>query len=433
MDDDDEPHPHPKRSNRGRPVGSDVFRRVARARERAAAEAELPQAAALAVRTSIEKARDALAEKRRQKQLVEQVQVFDIPKGSNHHLMQFGDLESMSTIQDDLQQKLVKSAMHAIRSDHQCSEQELASVQLNPEIQTMSFKTLASTTGDSNVNKKFLAIGQAFLETACFLWNLLFAMLVKVSNCTRFDGAFGHSDSSSSGSGDLQSVQPLLTCIRLRYDETPTKVRVDDPRVKQILGGGRSSQIVMHLDEESKSTSSLHAKILQTECFVGVLMQYRSQKTGETKYSFISGQVPTPLCALKSTTGANTAAALHRIMDRLPAVQELSRHSKFSVRHSCSDQAGANIKAERFLSDDFPHMSKLHTLCDVHKLYRVTRSSMTVIDFDISGLLSFALSMGEPGSVSTIHQSLVRIFMKKLVPWPLPLPRLMLLVCCLHC
>lgn len=218
-----------------------------------------------------------------------------------------------------------------------------------------------------------------------------------------------HDPSAESESGKEQ--RPLLCCIRLRYDETPTKVRVDDPNVDP--DADKDSKESESTAVTKSSLSSLHAKVLQIECSVGMLL--RTTVGSKYKYTFVTGRLPTPLFALKSTTARNTSAALMRVLDQLPEIKTIGQHSKFFFRHSCSDQAQANMAAERSLASEYSDAVPLHFLCDVHRLYRVTRASMSGVDFDVSGILSFALALGEPGSAAALRKTLNAIFAEHLV------------------
>ena len=349
--------------------------------------------------SAIERAREALKQKRdraRQERESQPSSVCGIANtGTSHVLASFGDLHTINAVGDELQHKLVKTMAHAMKSENhiQCSDTELASVQMTGDFLSMNYKALARTTGEHNIPRRVLAIGQALLEMSYYVWNLLFMMILNMCKSP----------------GDVFSTRPLLTCVRLRYDETPSKVRVDDP-------SGLAHSDDSHTVETS--TSCQHAKVLQIECLVGVLLQDHDLSTGATLHTFISGEIPVPLFALHSTSGENTASALRQVLQSLPMVHETCRDSTFSFRHSSSDAAGANLKAERILSSEFRHMTHIPILCDIHKLHRATRSSMGGADFDVSGLLSFALALSEAGSVQRLHQVLGKIIMKRLVPHP---------------
>lgn len=379
---------------RGRPAGSNFLREHAARSERAAHQNQHEHSDS---RSGIEHARFVLQQQRAARASEVQSRpetVFGVARGSGSQdvLTQYGDLHSINTVGSTLQHDMLKSMAHSITSDRvSCSDQELVSVQLSGEMPNMNLSNLGKTTKESNIPTRFLAIGQAVLEMFYIAWNLLFRMLIKMCRNTDYDP-------------ELTS-RPLVACVRLRYDETPTKVRVDDPQTDGA---------------PSTSCNATHAKIFQVECAVGTLVQTTNNRTKETTRSFVFGEIPTPLYALQTTNGANTAAALSDVLQSLPEFQDLCRDSKFSFRHSCSDQAPANMKAERLLNSQFGDSMKLiHTLCDVHKLYRCTRTSMSGVDQDVSGLLSFALSLGDPGSIPILHQSLAKIFLKRLVPCPI--------------
>ena len=385
-----------EKPRRGRPVGSIFFRCAARAAARVAHDHQQQAQPQLSQLSPIEYARHVLHEKREAKKKASQQQgqpssVFGI-KGEPLAIMGgYGDLHSISSIGNDVQHKLMRSMVQSTADGIRCEDTELVSVHLSGDLTTMNFANLSKTTKEHNITNKVLACGQALLEMSCFAWNILFLMLLKMC--------------SQQQTG--KSTRPLMTCVRLRYDETPSKVRVDDPQISTGEGTGKTEKI---------STSTLHAKVLQTECMVGLLMQNINTSDGTKSHTFVSGQVATPLRALHRVTGANTAAALEEVLTSLHSLRDVAGQSKFNFRHSCSDQAAANMKAERILSSKYHEFTQVHTLCDVHKLYRCTKSSMSAVDRDVSGLLSFAFSVGAPGSVSRLHQCIAKIFAERLVP-----------------
>lgn len=382
-----------ERPKRGRPVGSNFFRSAARAAARVAHDHQEQQQPQLSHLSPIEYARHVLHEKREaKKQPGQPSSVFGIKGDRLNILTAYGDLHSISSIGNNEQHKLMRAMVQSRADGICCEDTELVSVHLSGDLTTMNFANLSKTTKEHNITNKVLAFGQALLDTSCFAWNVLFMMLLKMC-CQQQTVDNGK--------------RPLMTCVRLRYDETPSKVRVDDPQISIGEGTEKTEKI---------SSSSLHAKVLQTECMVGVLIQNINTSDGTKTHTFVSGQVATPLRALHRVTGANTAAALEEVLTSLPTLRDIAGQSKFNFRHSCSDQATANMKAERILSSKFREFTDVHTLCDVHKLFRCTKSSMSAVDRDVSGLLSFAFSVGAPGSVSRLHQCLAKIFAERLVP-----------------
>lgn len=204
-------------------------------------------------------------------------------------------------------------------------------------------------------------------------------------------------------------LKPILLCIRLRFDETPTRVRIVANSSECVVDGA----VETPQGAPSSESSSLHTKVMQVEYGLGLLWYDYDSK----KYNWIFGEVPTALRAVQSTNGANTAKCLRDVIDSVPGLQNFAFEEdfKFCIRHSCSDAYSANFVAERMLTREMPSWVSAHTLCDVHKLYTATKTSMATVDWDVSGLLNLSLALSGAGSISTLRQILARLFGEKLV------------------
>lgn len=294
----------------------------------------------------------------------------------------YGDLVSCATAGSSTQQKVLEAVVSAAGHD---TSDVLVEKLFDGAMHTMSFRALESLTGERNFYRRIIAVARAVQEASCYMWSLLLAMA-------------GNLVSSS------PDLQPLLWIVRLRYDETPTKVRVEEPEVDTLLGKDGKAHI------ESTSTAATHAKLLQVEFSCGLLMQ----NVATQQHTLVTEQIPACLFPLKSTSGENTALALMRVLNSVYGLREFASKCKFAIRHSCSDAAQANFKAERILTSQFPDWVPLHTVCDIHKLYRITRTAMSSLDFDVSGILSFALALADPGSAAALRQTLGGIISRKL-------------------
>ena len=298
--------------------------------------------------SSIEYARKILQEKRKRRE--DELALLsaatgtpsNIPKHEHDALREYGDFISTHTVGSELQAKLFQ-AVGTARSQNICTDDAVVDNALNGSMQTMSFRALQSITKESNLGRRLVAIARAVLEAGFYLWALFFVLIMKMCNT---DHAAG---------GDSR-FKLLLCCVVLRYDETPTRVRVDESNDLNCLDSD--------LLQEPSSTSATHAKILQVEQGFGVLLVDSSTGT----YSFVKGQVPTGLFALKSTDGKTTSKALLRVLKSINGLKDIGRKCKFRVRHSCTDQAKSNYSAERLVTAQFPDWLLHHTPCDVHAL-----------------------------------------------------------------
>ena len=229
------------------------------------------------------------------------------------------------------------------RKNNVQTDDDLIKKMTEGSLTTTSFRTVERDLGEKNFGRRSLAIASAFLEFSCYMANLFIVMITNM--CTNSKGA----------------IEPIMLFFKLRYDETPTKVRVQDPAHDiQHAADSKSSHVdPLMLAVAPSEVSSLHAKILQIECSVGIL----TRDIQSDKCSYMSIGVPTSLMALEATTGENIEAALMHVINCVPELQK--RHSlyKLCIRHSCSDQAASNFKAERLLSAKMPGYATCHTLC----------------------------------------------------------------------
>lgn len=298
-------------------------------------------------------------------------------------LSAYGDSISTKTVGSDLQQHIVTALQCATQSGICGDDDKLVDHALNGGMQTMSFKAFTAMTDEMNINRRLLAIARAVLEASCYLWSLFLMLLINM--CIK----------------SQHQLKPILCCLRLRYDETPTRVRVDDVQEEQVEGTDFNEQT---------STAATHAKILQVEFACTLLLEDTCNQT----YTMFCGQIPTSLFALKSTNGRTTSQALLRVLKSCTGLEDIGRQCKYQIRHSCSDQAKSNYTAERFVSGEFPEWLSFHTPCDIHRLYRSTRTSMRGLDYDVSGLISFALALGDPGSAAVLRNKLGQIIARRL-------------------
>lgn len=383
-------------AKRGRPLGSSVLREWIKENVDGQAEEnqERQPEHSIARARAIKLAR--IAEKKdAESKLAPIAAAANMTTSALNSLDAFGDPVDVSTIGNALQQNVVKAMGTAMASPNIECEDKLIQLQMKGGMYAMSFKAVSAITGESNIGRRTLSVAQAALELAFWAWNMFFKTIWSMIKGGKDQGA----DSSA-----------VMTVTKLRYDETPTKCRVDDPKLDPALVVGKSEN---ELQEPQGSTFASHAKILQVECEVGVLLASKSDESG-VRYTMVQGQLPAPLFALQETSGQNISGALRRVLDRLPEVQNVGRESKFNFRHSCSDQAQSNMKAEKLLSSQYTDAETIHTLCHVHRLYRCIQTAMTGFDGDVSGMLSFALALANPGSAAGLRQALAKIFCRRL-------------------
>ena len=266
--------------------------------------------------------------------------------------------------------------------------------QLEDAMSTVSAAAVEKQLGETKVLSRVQSIASACLEL-CYLCTVLFLTL-----------------ESFWKQADL-GIQPLLCVLKLRYDETPTKVRVDDPKDSDLDLNQASMEALTRANPLGSDANCLHAKIMQVELNFGVLMKHQ----GTNQYTWVRVELPTCLQAVESTTGLNTLQCLDTVVSSIPNLKHFvqSNTFQFRLRHSCTDRYAANTAAERGLSASYDNMELLHTFCDVHRLYSVTKASMCSHEDDVSGMLALGLGYAESGCVSFFQQVLSKIFSRDLV------------------
>ena len=295
-------------------------------------------------------------------------------------------ISSKKPLHLDLQTALLKSVQKGVEPDDQLTEKHLTGAMM-----TMSAKALESCTAENNVGRRILSISSAIFEWIALMWSCLLSFFV----------------SSDSG------MRPVLSMPRLRYDETPTKVKVLDHQddVSALLDDSTLTiEQLCSLNVLQSEASTSAAKILQIELGIGSLLFDPKRD----KYFWIYGQLPTCLYGLQSTTGSNTFLALKDCVDAVPSYRETSMKYAFNLRHTCSDRYLANNVAERHMNGYFPDATLIHLHCDVHRLYQCTRAAMDMAEKDISGCIAFALAFGDPGVVPRMRQVMSKILLRKL-------------------
>lgn len=203
------------------------------------------------------------------------------------------------------------------------------------------------------------------------------------------------------------SSRPIMIMPRLRFDETPTKLRLLNPSSADVASTVCSDEV------SCKESSSLHTKVMQTEYSIGVLTFDEMKK----QYNFLYGEMPVFLRAVESTNAQNTLRCLKDAIHSVPGIVDYAFNEdfRFCILHCCADSYAANFSAERKLSEDMWSWVSANTVCDIHRLYTATKTSMSMVEYDVSGLLNLSLTMNEAGAVARLHQILASIFAKRLI------------------
>ena len=214
--------------------------------------------------------------------------------------------------------------------------------------------------------------------------------------------------------------RPVLMVRRLRYDETPTRVRLprEVPEKGSLTTKSMGTSMVISFDEDKGDDIIEHAKILQTEYQISFLVQDMASKD----YLLQTCKIPTSLQAMDRTTAEVTKACLTATMSRVPDLSRISKHFDFRVQHAATDKFSSNLKTERALKSEDPSWIKHHCFCSVHRLATAITASNSIFKDDTSGVLSVSLACREVGSAGKLRQILREIFKESLVIRPVAAP-----------
>ena len=376
-----------KGRKRGRLFGNNHLREVLRMQKAAEENVGAQPEAEL---TPTEKAREAKSKKARSSK----ESIAANPPANAEVLAKFGDPGVMHLIGSNVQKSCFQALKMVTAKPIAALEEEadpLIEEQLNGPLTHLSYAALADKVGETNAKRRSISIAASILEWSCWMWGSLFSVLAEVFQ------------------GNGPKYIPIAVVLKMRYDETPMRVAVvnprepSDPAYLQLLGGRRSFN-------SADKSSSLQAKVLQSELSFATLVK----EAASGKLHLMHGRCPTCLQCLDKCTGENMCQALLFTINSVPEFRRVSAAFPIKLRLSCTDRHPSNYKAERLLDSHFPELTRCHVPCDVHKLYTSTTAAMKPSAADVSGLLSVALSMSDPGALGALHDILKKIFMESL-------------------
>ncbi|CAE7247707.1 unnamed protein product [Symbiodinium sp. CCMP2592] len=229
-----------------------------------------------------------------------------------------------------------------------------------------------------------------------------------------------------------QGLKPLLAVTKVRYDETPAKVRIcrasfndqasDGVREGSVSGDMSQCVIVPHacakgpalqkfLLGNGASLSShvahvaTHAKVLQTQVAMSFVF---AEKDGDCHS--LTFDLPCPLQVIERTTGECQRMCIWESLTQIPEYKRLVGGFQHQVRSVCTDRAGANFRTERGLQEWLPKQVLIHTPCDLHKAATAIKHTVRSCESDMSGLINSALvSRGDAGAMGRLREILLSI------------------------
>ncbi len=354
--------------------------------------------------SGIEYARQCRAEAAKKKKQQQQQHISRGTTVDASALCKFGYGETLLTVGSSLQRALGGVMLKSLQ----------LSIDMHDEVldNTLQGKTLTSSSQSigaimnktkKHVQDKLIRAGAALCETGTWLWAGFLTNLLQT----------GH--------------KPILFVIRLRYDETPTKVRVvetpNDGHVfapKSKIGTELLAQIMQSLAAETlpqhEAPPATHAKILQTEMQIAVLFKNPNGEKNEESFTYIQGPVPTSLQAVDHLTGETTRACVWSSISSVPEIERIWKMFPMRVRLSCTDKAGANFRCEAGLQEEgyMPDVTSCHVPCDVHRLSTSIGVSNKTVQTDVSGVLNCGLVCNEVGATRRFREFLKEIFLQEL-------------------
>ena len=409
-----------RKRGRGRPVGSVLLRK--NLNEMAAASDD---AADAAEQGEVQGAADpADREGRVREQRLQRMAKRDWQGLGPTDLM----LRTGSPVQRSLAAALVdiksSAARLPVKSEPKSEEPEMIDHVVNGKVLTASASLLARLTGKeaSVAQGTLVAAGAATAESNGFMLGSMLSDFCKIAV--------------------QQGLKLLLAVTKVRYDETPAKVRIcrasfseqlsdgvssvsskggkGEGRVsgnmslsqcmivpqacakgpaleKFLLGSGASSSQVAHV--------ATHAKVLQTQVAMSFVF---AEKDGDCHS--LTFDLPCPLQVIERTTGECQRMCIWESLTQIPEYMRLVGSFEHQVRSVCTDRAGANFRTERGLQQWLPKQVLIHTPCDLHKTATAIKYTVRCCESDMSGLINSALvTRGDAGAMGRLREILLAI------------------------
>ncbi|CAE7321147.1 unnamed protein product, partial [Symbiodinium necroappetens] len=288
---------------------------------------------------------------------------------------------------------------------------------LEGDVLTCSASSVARLAGRSKsvVQSLLLQAGSAVVESAGLLWSVM------ASTCLQ-------AVTTSS------TLEPIMICVSLRYDETPTKVRVASVNTDVMsneLGQmvlvprpaastpNLLSRFLQHLNlapaSQRTQQTATHAKILQTQVDIGML--FLRKHAGEKRFAWVVTPVPTALQAMQRSTGEVQLACVLESFSSLGGLAELRRVSNAfpcRVKITTTDRYSANYRTEEGLRAHLEGFEFVHLACDCRRCSSAIGNSLKSVQSDVSGAINTALALSDLGSVKVLRDILTAIMFEEL-------------------
>ena len=421
--------PSARGRGRGRPPGSRLFHQKRKAAMAAAAAEDADSASrgsAEREELPLEKARRVLKEKR----IAAAKEKQNLPAVADGRLQGFGEMQRMAAVGSMLQCNLIAVAAKSHVPEEAISGgDDVLDAHLQGRLLTTPWKALSKvfSAAASTVASKARSAGAAVVELGSWLWT---------SMCTSLQPLY---DAEMQPSGARPRLRPVMYVMRLRYDETPSKLRVvtsgkhgtlvlpnQQHRAQAASAAmARNAELLATWQEGKRGDAgsqpvqvsqlvemSTQSKIIQCEHFVGMLFQ--DYLSGQ--YFWLWGELPTWLMAVDRCTGENTRRCIMDVVEAAPEMRRIWSPFELKLRVSVTDRFGANGRAEAGLTEDgfLPEFPFSHVACDVHRLSTSTGNAAMLLQDDVAGVLNTGLACGSLGSTRRLREILATIFEEEL-------------------
>eukprot|EP00439_Symbiodinium_sp_Y106_P008465 s6826_g1.t1 len=208
--------------------------------------------------------------------------------------------------------------------------------------------------------------------------------------------------------GTSANVRGKLFLTHCRYDETPSRIRVDNE-------GNVVNSAAPGLADLSSTVESCVAKVFQIE--FGLTMVF--QRLDNNAVCVLTGSMSRMLAVAETTSAANIQKVLESRCD-LPHLQKAARHFPWRVRCVCTDRYAANFAAEEKMQakarlQHVPY-TRDHTACEMHMVATAQSRTFSLPELDVlvKGLIACGLTMIGSRAKHKLRNCLFEVFEDKL-------------------
>ena len=212
--------------------------------------------------------------------------------------------------------------------------------------------------------------------------------------------------------GTSANVRGKLFLTHCRYDETPSKIRVDNQG--NVVGNAAAG-----LADPNSTVDSCVAKVFQIE--FGLTMVF--QRLDNSAVCVLTGSMSRMLAVAETTSAANIQKVLEARCD-LPHLQKAARHFPWRVRCVCTDRYAANFAAEEKMQakarlQHAPY-TRDHTACEMHMVATAQSKAFSLPELDVlvKGLIACGLTMTGSRAKQKLRNCLFQVFEDQLAILP---------------